>query len=963
MEDSKVEKQVKDHCVNGMCVSYLIAYILVFGIGVIACFSLFYKYKVTTIWSKDGWGQHYRALIFYSRYLKEFFKNILYKHTFALPTYSLHIGLGSDVIQTLHYYAIGDPLTLFSVFVKEHDMSYFYSGMMIFRIFLAGLSFSVYAISMMTRFNKEGHKVPYIAVLCAVVMYCFNGFIFYAGTRHPYFINPMIYFPLVLLGIERIYDHKSPILLVISVALSALSSFYFFYMIVLLTILYVLLTIFTHYKLTTKDFWKAFMKIFGGSVLGTGLSACILVPQLMALFGSSRFSHSIVTTWIGNLTTLQSQFASFFSVEQYGSNWTFIGTAFIGFLAVLVMFMHKKNWSLKIAFLLLTCIIFSPKGAQLMNGMSYPANRWVWGYIMLLAMILLYNWEFLFSLTHKQKSVLWIFVVSLTLVCLAMEATRELGVFFAIFIGIMMFVFFMSRLNTKVVGVVSLCLLLMGASGEAYLLFDPSGKTQKLGKLLHMNNVDRPANRDDTKYLSDMLTYKDAKRLIDNDETKALHQVRKGDTSYARYEGDQGIPKNGNHSLLSDQYSMQYYWSLENGNITQFRYDNGIQDNDYVYRYGTLQNRTILSTLAGVKYFIGNNKLYNYQSLGTYDGYHINENRSSLPFGYTYDQAIDEKDYEKLSSDTKQDAMLNGIVLKTNDLKTTPISPSYTNQTYSYKVKSTEGVKVLKNGFQANKENGKVTLEFDSPKRTSETYLIINGLTYKRMTLRSQYGKDAWNKLSIKEKFKVQYKDAMYYSEDRISSLSASYQKGDVNRYVWTPIYDRQSMYSRSIKDRVCSFGITKGGKETITITLPKKGTYSYHSMTIKKQSMKGYKKAVNKLKEEILKDVNFHESPKTHSTNLITGKITLKSNKYLLMTLPYSKGWSAYVDGKKVDLMQANTIYSALYLKKGTHTIKLTYSTPGFTIGMLISLLSLLIGLMILILTKHKKRNIDTHA
>ena len=126
---------------------------------------------------------------------------------------------------------------------------------------------------------------------------------------------------------------------------------------------------------------------------------------------------------------------------------------------------------------------------------------------------------------------------------------------------------------------------------------------------------------------------------------------------------------------------------------------------------------------------------------------------------------------------------------------------------------------------------------------------------------------------------------------------------------------------------------------------------------------MKGYKQAVNKLKEETLKDVNFHESPKTHSTDLITGKITVKSNKYLLMTLPYSKGWSAYVDGKKVDLMQANTIYSALYLKKGTHTIKLTYSTPGFTIGMLISLLSLLIGLMILILKKRKKRNIDTHA
>lgn len=943
-EQEKVEKQVKDHRVNGMCFSYLIAYVIVFGIGVVACFYLFYKYKVTTIWKKDGWGQHYRALIFYSRYLREFFENVFIKHTFALPTYNLHVGLGSDVIQTFHYYAIGDPLTLFSVFVKEHDMSYFYSGMMIFRIFLAGLTFSFYAIYMMTRFNKEGHKVPYIAILCAVVIYCFNGFIFYAGTRHPYFINPMIYLPLVLLGIERIYDHKSAVLLVISVALSALSSFYFFYMIVLLTILYVLLTIFTHFKLMTKDFWKAFLKILGGSILGTGLSAILLLPQLMALFGSSRLANHIETTWIGLPTTLISQLAAMFSVEKYGSNWTFIGTALIGFVAVVVMFMHKKNWPMKIAFLLLTCVIFSPKGAQLMNGMSYPANRWVWGYIMLLGMVLLYNWERLFSLSKKQKIVVLVLAGLLALVCLCFKGTREKGVFFAIFLGVIMMLAFMSKLNPKVVGILSLCLLLVGASGEAYLLYDPNGQA---------------------KYLNEMMTYNNAKSQIYNDETKIIKTIRNGDTSYARYEGDQGnLPRNGNHSILSDQYSMQYYWSLENGNITQFRTDHGIQDNDYVYRYGTLQSRTILSTLAGVKYYIGGNKLYNYKTLGTYNGYTINENKSSLPFGYTYENAIDEKDYQKCSSDTKQDAMLKGIVLKRDDLKTKAIKPNAQNATPSYKVKTTEGVKVIKNGFQANQKNTKITLEFNSPKEPAETYLIINGLHYQRMTVRSQYSESAWKKLSKQEKLKMKVKDFLTYSNvDRLSSLSAIDTTDDVNRYVWTSIYDRQSMFYRPIRDRVLSFGCTNGGHETITITLPNKGTYHYNQLMIKKQSMKGYKKAIDKLKEETLQDVNFHESKRTHSTNLITGKITLKSNKYLLMTLPYSKGWSAYVDGKKVNLMQANTIYSALYLKKGTHSIKLTYATPGFKLGAIVSLVSLLGSIVIFIVYKRKRRHINEHA
>jgi uncharacterized membrane protein YfhO len=938
MEEKKEHKKIREHYVNGMCLSYLIAYAVVFIIGVTACFYLFYKYKVTMIWSKDGWGQHYRALIFYSRYLKGFVENILYKHTFTLPTYNLHIGLGSDIIQTLHYYAIGDPLTLFSVFVKDYYMSYFYSAMMLVRVFLAGLAFSCYAIYMMTRFNKQDHKVPYIAVLCAVVMYCFNGFVFYAGTRHPYFVNPMIYYPLVLLGIEKIYDHKSLALLVVAVALSALSSFYFFYMIVILTILYVLLTIFIHHKINTKDFWKTFVKILGGSILGVGISAVILLPQLMALLGSSRLSNHIETAWIGIPTTLISQLAALFSVEAYGSNWTFIGTALIGFVAVVVMFTQKKNWPMKIAFILLTCLIFSPKGAQLMNGMSYPANRWVWGYIMFLAMVFLYSWEKLFSLSKKQKIFVLIFVALLTLVCLWFSGTREKGVFLAIIVGVLMILAIISGLSYRIVGIVSLCLLLVGASGEAYLLFNPNGKA---------------------KYLKEMVTFKNAKEKIYADETKALESVRKGDTSYARYEGDQStIARNGNHSLLSDQYSMQYYWSLENGNITQFRYDNGIEDNDYVYRYGTLQSRTILSTLAGVKYYIGANKLYNYKSLGTYDGYTINENESALPFGYTYETAMDEKDYEALSSDTKQDALLDNIVLKSSDLKTSPVQTYYKNDSLSYKVKSTNGVTLIKNGFKASKNNATVTLEINSPSSENETYLMLSGLSFTRMTARSKYSTSAWNKLSEKEKLKVKIKDANYFSADLLSSLSATYQQGTDNRYVWTPIYVRQSMFYRPIGDRVLSFGVTKGGKETITLSLAKKGTYHYSSLSIKKQSMKGYKKAVKKLKEDTLKNVNFHESKRTHSTNLITGKITVSKNKYLLMTLPYSKGWSAYVDGKKVDLMQANTIYSGLYLTKGTHTIKLIYSTPGFKIGAVITLLSLLGGVLAIIFVNRKKHH-----
>ena len=53
------------------------------------------------------------------------------------------------------------------------------------------------------------------------------------------------------------------------------------------------------------------------------------------------------------------------------------------------------------------------------------------------------------------------------------------------------------------------------------------------------------------------------------------------------------------------------------------------------------------------------------------------------------------------------------------------------------------------------------------------------------------------------------------------------------------------------------------------------------------------------------------------------------------MISLPYSKGFQAYVDGQKTELKQANTMYMALELKKGAHEIRLTYCTPYLKAGL----------------------------
>ena len=101
-------------------------YTVLFTICMI-CTSLYFIYnKSTFIWSVDGISQHYNALAYYGEYLRDILWNLFEKHSIIIPTYDFSIGYGADVLNTLHYYVIGDPLNLLAVFVpKEHTEFYF----------------------------------------------------------------------------------------------------------------------------------------------------------------------------------------------------------------------------------------------------------------------------------------------------------------------------------------------------------------------------------------------------------------------------------------------------------------------------------------------------------------------------------------------------------------------------------------------------------------------------------------------------------------------------------------------------------------------------------------------------------------------------------------------------------------------------------------------------------------------
>ena len=134
-----------------------------------------------------------------------------------------------DILTTFHYYTIGDPLNLLSVFVPVRYTEYLYVGLILLRCYLSGISFSVYFF-----YHKHGR----MAVLFGSLIYIFANYQTYAAVKHPYFINPMIYLPLLLLGIDKIYKKEKPYLFMGMTSIAALSNFYFFYMLCIFMFLY-----------------------------------------------------------------------------------------------------------------------------------------------------------------------------------------------------------------------------------------------------------------------------------------------------------------------------------------------------------------------------------------------------------------------------------------------------------------------------------------------------------------------------------------------------------------------------------------------------------------------------------------------------------------------------------------------------------------------------------------------------
>ncbi len=91
---------------------------------------------------------------------------------------------------------------------------------------------------------------------------------------------------------------------------------------------------------------------------------------------------------------------------------------------------------------------------------------------------------------------------------------------------------------------------------------------------------------------------------------------------------------------------------------------------------------------------------------------------------------------------------------------------------------------------------------------------------------------------------------------------------------------------------------------------------------------------------------------------NSIRAVAATKAGDVIFTTIPYSKNWTAVVDGKTAKTHKCFGGLMAISASEGQHTLSLTYTPIGFEICLVISVLALLTSLCYVILTERRNAN-----
>lgn len=580
---------------------------------------------------------------------------------------------------------------------------------------------------------------------------------------------------------------------------------------------------------------------------------------------------------------------------------------------------------MKIGFLMCMIFVSVPYIAHVFNGFSYVTNRWCWALTMLMSYIFVKMYPEFFHLSRRQRTgILLVLILWAIYICTDSYAKSGWNLFaIGLVLGIWLIFTVGYRFLCKKQQLIQGLLLTGICAGIVlniyYCFCNPAIEDVNFSQFADMGKA--------------------YEKIV----TPGLNAMsRMEDISEHRYDQcASGIYQNS--QMLTGLNGGQFFFSLANGDVSRFQ--NELYPNKPLSQnFYNFNSRSFPMKLLSMKYFIGSAKYAPYgfekvrqvrtPSVTDSDEMrkvYIYEDSDALPFAYTYDSAISPDTYEKMTVMERQQALLQGVVLKDTSLK--ECIPEDTSREISYTITPVSDCEIFDHRIKAKEAMATCLLTFQGlPK--SELSLVFDNLQYLAVNRRHKYSDEEWAALSFFEQREITIKD------EKITNEFEIYFDAEVNdfsvRKEIQMVTDRNNFYGGR-HNFLSNIGYSEEPVTQILVTFQKKGSYAYDDLSLYCQPMDRLEDYTAHLKEDEIEDLKI-------DYDNVSCRVNLEEPKALVFSIPYHKGWKAYVDGKETEIKKANTMFMTLELNTGEHEIQLHYEIPYFKLFLCFSMIGVLL-------------------
>lgn len=907
----------------------VLTYSLLFCILMAGIFAMFILSGRSFVNHADAYDQGYFWTVEMKHNLQSLFSGEGY------PMWSWDRGTGLDTKMPV------DPFLVTASLFPAGLIELGYTVAIILRLYFAGLAFLFFCREAgMTRFQQLAGSLCYVSSTWVINLSLMQG----------QFVDLLILFPLLVMGVDRIYKGGSPLVFILAVGLSVGVNYYLAYMAAIGIIIFIFFRYFTFHSFSLRGYAAYIGRFVLYGIAGIMIGAVFILVTLRNLSGASTGEAPSVS-WLYGARYYLGEGMRLVSTG-YEFSYTNIG---IPILALLALPAFKGKPSIKATHVIMTAVMlgmtFFPFFGSMFNGFGYVSNRWYFMLVFFLCWCAAEHME-IENLCRVRN-------IIVMLIWWAVLAISTLGFAYLDIIGDL------SLREACILGgqlAAGLVMILIAGFGDRVLKSLSSVRTKQavltvcmIGTLVTVWNLSfygRTGYFFRVGQINEQLEAS-TQRAGSMIEDEGFYRIDQMDWINSHLSADQPV----NENLWWQNNTMYLYDSKIPSRLSLFNKllgnNLGYSKRVYVQSNG---GRMGLDFLYGVKYFLGDDTKnertgadayagYSFSEYGTLDGVNVFKSKYSPSLGFVYDRYMPESEFMKLSRLEREQALLQAMVIPDSELEEsapegedtvwdeerllTAQTAELDVEELPYEVVSADGCTLTGRPdkgeaciLKAKKDKASVTVRVRDVER-SQLILSFDGLTR-----RNGKGKTVGD-------FKLKC------SDDRLAF--------EVNN-------TKNNQTIPGIVDFDMNMGYRESFSGELTVTFSRKGTYEFDRMYVSAMSVDNFDKYAS-LRSEAVYEVTAMTSDK------VTGTLSTAGDGYLFLSMPVNDNWDVYIDGlKTAEIHNANIAFFGTPVTGGEHSVEIRYDYTARYIAFGITAAGLIL-MTVICLAERIRRRRDSEA